>query len=123
MGGIFCLIQPPLPPSDMAQMQENIKYPKTKTDVLNTLKENLDKFAQFHVTKVGLFGSFVRDEQTENSDIDILVDLESSDFFNYCALLDFAESLFGERKVDVITKSSLDSISGRNIFREVEFVN
>lgn len=83
---------------------------------------NLPKFAEFGVTRVGLFGSFVRQEQTEESDVDLLVVLDNPDWKNYCRLLDFTDILFDGRSTDVVTESSLDIISGRNIFREVEFV-
>lgn len=98
-------------------------YPQTKAEVLSVLEKNLKNFSRFNVTRVGLFGSFVREEQTAKSDVDILVDLNNNDFFNYCELLDFIETLFGERKVDVITKNSLDEISGITILKEIEYVN
>jgi uncharacterized protein len=98
-------------------------YPQTKAEVLSILSKNLKNFARFNVTRVGLFGSFVREEQTAKSDIDILIDLHNDDFFNYCELLDYIEALFSERKVDIITKNSLDEISGIAILKEVEYVN
>ena len=95
---------------------------KTKQEVMQILSANLDRFAEFGVSEVGLFGSFVREEQTENSDVDLLIVLDNPDWKNYCHLLDFAETLFDERSTDVVTDRSLNEISGRNIFREVEFV-
>jgi predicted nucleotidyltransferase len=50
-----------------------------KNDILQFLvnnKEYLNK--QFHIVKIGLFGSFARDEAVENSDIDILIELEEN---------------------------------------------
>jgi predicted nucleotidyltransferase len=94
----------------------------TKQEVMNILKDNLDKFASFGVTKVGLFGSFVREEQTKNSDVDLLVHLQNPDWDNFCHLIDFAETLFEDREVDVITRNSIKGYSGVNIGREVEYV-
>ena len=39
----------------------------------------------FHIREIGLFGSFIRGEQTASSDIDVLVEFEKGhkDFFNY----------------------------------------
>lgn len=48
------------------QLEEQLKYSKP------FLKE------KYHVEKIGYFGSFARGEQTENSDIDILVELKLS---------------------------------------------
>ena len=75
------------------------------------------------MSKVGLFGSFVREEQTDNSDVDLLIVLNNSNYMNLCRLLDFTNTLFGKRTTDVVTKKSLDETSGINILREVEYVN
>lgn len=96
---------------------------KTKQEVIEILSANLANLAKFGVSKVGLFGSFVREEQTENSDVDLLIVLDNPDWNNYCHLLDFTDTLFDGRSTDIVTERSLNEISGRNIFREVEFVN
>lgn len=47
--------------------------------ILNYLNENKTIFRnQYHIVKIGLFGSFARNEQNPNSDIDILIELESN---------------------------------------------
>ena len=94
----------------------------TKQEVVDILQENLDEFVKFKVGRVGLFGSFVREEQTENSDVDILVELIDPDFYNYCNLIDFIEELFPGRKVDVVSEGGLNHASGVNIFKEVEYL-
>ena len=49
----------------------------TKDEILlNKLNENKDKIKSFGVKKLWLFGSYVREEQDENSDIDFLVEFE-----------------------------------------------
>lgn len=48
----------------------------TKDNILKTLKSNKVKLSEFGIRNVGLFGSYVRDEQTGNSDIDLLIDFE-----------------------------------------------
>ena len=47
---------------------------KSKNDIFQTILDNKETIKSFGVTEIGLFGSYVRGEQTENSDIDILVD-------------------------------------------------
>ena len=43
----------------------------TRDDILQFLRDNKERFAeQYGVTKIGLFGSFARDEATEESDVD-----------------------------------------------------
>ncbi|MBU4332195.1 nucleotidyltransferase domain-containing protein [Patescibacteria group bacterium] len=57
----------------------------TKEEILKFLKENKKFFREnFQVTKIGLFGSYARNEQDEASDIDILIELERTvpDIFN-----------------------------------------
>ena len=64
----------------------------------------------FHVKKIGIFGSFIRGEQTPKSDIDLLVEFEKGhkDFFNYIRLKYYLEELL-ERKVDLVMKNAVKS--------------
>jgi uncharacterized protein len=94
----------------------------TKTDVIKVIRDNLDNFKLFGVAEVGLFGSFVREEATEESDVDLLVNLQESDYINFCRLYDFAESLFVNRTVDIITEEGITVNNGIYICREVEYV-
>jgi len=49
----------------------------SKQEILDFLKAKKEDFEkEFNVTKLGLFGSFARDEQGENSDIDLLIEFE-----------------------------------------------
>ncbi len=46
-----------------------------KEDILVYLKENKTEFKkQFKITKIGLFGSYAKDAQTDSSDIDLIVE-------------------------------------------------
>lgn len=122
--------------STQAESSESIhqKQPpykvETKQDVIEVIRNNLDKFAEFGVTEVGLFGSFVREEATPESDIDLLVDLKHPDndphyviySENYFKLLDFTANLFENRKVDVIAESTINEVNGIYICREVEYI-
>lgn len=48
-----------------------------KEEILAFLRERkVDFFVEFRLVKIGLFGSFARDEGTENSDIDLIVEFE-----------------------------------------------
>ncbi len=61
---------------------------------------------QLGVIKIGLFGSYSRDEERLGSDIDLLVTLESSSFDQYTDLLFFLDDLFG-CKVDLVPEKHL----------------
>jgi len=98
-----------------------------KEEILNKIKENKDKIKSFGIKKIGIFGSAVRDEMNEKSDIDIVVEFEKgkATFKNVCGVVDFLEELFG-RKVDILTPDGIDSIRIKHvkeeIKREIEYV-
>ena len=49
----------------------------TKNQILNFLKENKTYFKErFHLTKIGLIGSFATDTATEKSDVDLIIEFE-----------------------------------------------
>ncbi|MCY7352679.1 MAG: nucleotidyltransferase domain-containing protein [Cytophagaceae bacterium] len=51
----------------------------TQTQILDVLRNSKDELRQrFHVVKIGLFGSFARQQQTETSDLDLLVEFEEN---------------------------------------------
>lgn len=56
--------------------------------------------------RIGLFGSFVRGDEKETSDIDILVEFEEPTFRNFMNLAFFLEELFG-RRVDLLTPEGI----------------
>jgi len=66
--------------------------------------------AQFGVTKIGIFGSFARGEQTKSSDVDVLVDFAQgyATLHNFIGLSDYLETLF-RRKVDLLTEPSISN--------------
>jgi uncharacterized protein len=77
----------------------------------------------YHIKQIGLFGSFIRGEQTESSDIDLLVEFEKghSDLFNYMRLRSYLEELLG-RKVDLVSKNAVKPRLRENILDEVRYV-
>ncbi|MEA3492679.1 MAG: nucleotidyltransferase family protein [Campylobacterota bacterium] len=51
----------------------------TKEEILSFLSENKNELlSKFHLSKIGLFGSFSRDEATKDSDIDIIFDFQDN---------------------------------------------
>ena len=96
----------------------------TKQDIFQTIIDNKEAIKSFGVTEIGLFGSYVRDEQTDESDIDILVDYQKEkktlrNFLDFCDLMD---KLFAELKIDVVSKKGLSEFIGPHILKEVEYV-
>ena len=96
----------------------------SKEHILNTIKSKKPEISQFGISSIGLFGSYVRDEQSENSDIDILIDFEPEreNFDNYMAAYDFIEGLFNNQRVEIVTKNGLSPYIGPKILNEVKYV-
>ncbi len=94
-----------------------------KSDILSKLKENYRFLAEtFKVKKIGLFGSYVRNDQTSESDIDILVEFSAPiSLFEYIDLEDYLHSTLGN-KVDLVSEKGLKPILKMNILREVVYV-
>jgi len=88
---------------------------------LQLLEDNLDRIKGFGVRQLGIFGSVAREEDSENSDIDVLVDLEKETFDNYMGLLFYLEDLFG-KKVDLAIKNSLKPRIRDRILSETVYV-
>jgi len=63
----------------------------------------MEKIKKFEVMRIGLFGSYAMNKQTDKSDIDILVEFEKGKktFDNYMNLKFFLEALF-KCKVDLV---------------------
>ena len=73
----------------------------TKFDILNYLKQHSQEFHKnYHVEKIGLFGSFARNEATKDSDIDIYVKMKPN-LFNMIAVKEQIEEDLNT-KVDII---------------------
>jgi uncharacterized protein len=52
---------------------------KTKDQILMFLVQNKDLFRnKYHIVRIGFFGSYARDEQNIDSDIDLLVEFEDN---------------------------------------------
>jgi predicted nucleotidyltransferase len=95
-----------------------------KQAIIDRLHTNREQFNAFGVNRIGLFGSYVRGRQHENSDIDLLVDFysEAETFDNLMSLYDLLEDLFPNEKVEVVTCHGLSIHIGPKILEEVEYV-
>ena len=95
---------------------------KTKQDVLKVLHQNRDRFKALGVSRIGLFGSFVRGEQHPDSDIDLLVEFEAGQktFDAFMELSFLLEEIF-QRRIELVTVESLSPYIGPHILKEVEY--
>jgi len=78
--------------------------------------------ARFKVRRIGIFGSWVRNEQKKGSDIDILVEFDGPvGLLDFVALENYLSGLLGI-KVDLVMKSALKQRIGERILKEVVYV-
>jgi predicted nucleotidyltransferase len=96
----------------------------TKESIIETLKTNKPELSKFGVVNVGLFGSYLRNEQSGTSDIDLLIDFEpgKENFDNFMAVYDIFEGIFKNQKVEVVTKNGLSKYIGPKILKYVNYV-
>ena len=92
-------------------------------DIQLLLKQNLGAIRNFGVKQIGIFGSYIKNQQKEMSDIDILVEFEKGkkSFKAFIMLLYYLENLINKR-IDLVTKESLSPYIGPHILKEVVFI-
>ena len=76
--------------------------------ILSGSSKRTELESRFHVERIGIFGSYARSEETDSSDVDILVELSQPIGLNLVDLIYFLEEKIGER-VDLVTVKSLRS--------------
>jgi len=96
----------------------------SKKDVLSIIQQNRKSIKTLGVKKLGLFGSFVREEQNKNSDIDLMVEFDKGKktFDNFMQLSFLLEDLLG-KKIEWVTTDSMSPYIRPYILKEVEYVN
>ena len=96
----------------------------SKDYILKTIRAHRAELTQFGVMDIGLFGSYVREEQSKKSDIDLLIDFapDKENFDNYMAIYDYFEKLFKNEKVEIVTKNGLSPYIGPKILNDVMYV-
>ena len=93
---------------------------KNKEEILKTLKMLKEEIKiKYKVNSIGIFGSYINNEQTGDSDIDFLVEFEeNADLFHSIGLSLFLEEQFN-KKVDVVSKPALKEELRNIILQEV----
>lgn len=75
-----------------------------KNEILHKLSEHKEYIQNnYEVDKIGLFGSYAKDMQTEDSDIDIYVEFKNKTFKNIAGLWVYLEELY-HKKIDLVHK-------------------
>jgi len=94
----------------------------SRTDIENKLQQIKPLFAdKFHVSSIGYFGSYASDEQTENSDLDLLVEFSQPVGWEFFTLERFLEQSLG-LKVDLVTRNALKERIRESILSQVRYI-
>ncbi|MGC9316073.1 MAG: nucleotidyltransferase family protein [bacterium] len=96
---------------------------KNTEQIKSLISANLETIKKrFDVASIGVFGSYVRDEQREDSDLDIIVVFEPghNDLFNYARLKAYLEELFGI-EIDLVIKNGIKPELRDKILGEVQY--
>ena len=94
----------------------------TSETILKMLENNKNEIRQYGVKRIGLFGSYCKNEQKKESDIDILVEFKrgKKTFDNYMDLKFFLEDLF-DCTVDLVVKEAIKIDLKSSIMRSVKY--
>ena len=94
----------------------------TKEHIVNTIQEHMKEIKSYGVKKIGIFGSVATASNSEESDIDILIEFQKDKkaFDNYMELKFFLEELF-HRKVDLVIEDALKSRIRDSVLKEVSY--
>ncbi len=89
---------------------------KNKQNIFKVLKQHKDLlFTQYPIKSIGLFGSAVRNDFQENSDIDILIDFTEPIGIEFIDLADTLEEILNH-KVDLVSRNGIK----KKYFEEIE---
>ena len=95
----------------------------TKKEVLDFLSSHKSELeGNFGVTKLGLAGSYARNEVSDESDLDIIVEIKSENKFrSFFNLLHFLEDSLNTR-IDLATEISLKPLVRETIMKDIIYV-
>ncbi len=92
---------------------------RTKEQILETIRRELPNLKRsYPISRLALFGSYSRNEQTRDSDVDLLIDFDGPiGLFKIIELEGLLSDLLGV-KVDLVTTSSLKELLRPQVLKE-----
>lgn len=87
--------------------------------IINQHRELLEQ--RYKVARIAIFGSCVRGEATDESDVDILVEFKEPVGFTFIHLADFLEDIL-QTKVDLITPDAIKPNRRKYIMEDLTYV-
>ena len=94
----------------------------TLNDIKDTLKNNKQRLTEkYGISLLAIFGSYGREQQREDSDIDILVDFQKSIGIEFIDLADELEILL-QHKVELVSRNGIKPQYYQHIEKELMYV-
>jgi len=94
---------------------------KTLEEIKATLRRHKPLLREkFKVNQIGVFGSYAKGEESQASDVDILVELNQPIGWEFVDLKEFLEEILGQ-SVDLVTVKALRASLRGNILKEVSY--
>ena len=91
----------------------------SKKEVLEILRSELPYLKKHYgIKKIGVFGSYSKNLQKPESDVDILIEFDKSIGLKFISLCDYLEDLLG-KKVDVLTYDGVKSIRVKEVKQDI----
>ena len=91
----------------------------TRERILSLLREHEIMLRKYTVRKMGLFGSYARNEARKSSDVDLIVEFKEPTFDNFMDLTSYLEKLLG-RKIEVLTPEGVKSIRVKAVAHRIK---
>ncbi len=80
----------------------------TKEEILKRLREHKGElFKKFPIASLALFGSYARGDETDESDVDVMVELSEPMGWDFVDIAVNLENIFEEKKIDLISKGGI----------------
>jgi predicted nucleotidyltransferase len=90
-----------------------------RAEVLRILAANRDRLRAMAVKSLDLFGSVVRDEAADSSDVDLLVEFDRPvGYFHFLEVQEFLESILRPARVDLVIRHAVFDELKEDIYAE-----
>ena len=96
------------------------KKHRTRRQIFTLLRKHQETLKTCKVRKIGLFGSYARNEQTARSDIDFLVEFSEPTYDNLLALHEELKNIYG-RKIELVTSNGMSKYIKPFVEKEIKW--
>lgn len=92
----------------------------TQSEIVKKIKKLFPYLSKkYSVKKIGIFGSYSRNQQNKNSDIDLIVEFNEPIGLEFIEFSEYLENVL-ELKVDILTPEGISNIKVKKVEREIK---